>query len=160
MSEQRLSDEEIAAIETRTSAEPKCAGCDRYDGMRLHAPEVCSFGWGPMAHGAIADARALLRDLRQARADLAAETATRTALRTQESRISGLLADAGVPVGDLVEGVRLLAQERTDALAAEQEAHDERGEMRDARGVLLAENDRLRARLADATGMLAEVTRR
>lgn len=52
------------------------------------------------------------------RAALATETATRTALRTQESRISGLLADAGLPVGDLVEGVERLVRERDEARAA------------------------------------------
>ena len=68
-----------------------------------------------------------------ARRDLAAETATRTALRTQESRVMGILADAGVPVGDVVRGVEVLAK-RHDALNAEvnatlrrlQEAHEER----------------------------------
>ena len=44
-----------------------------------------------------------------ARRDLATETATRAALRTQESRILGILADAGVEVGDVVRGVEALA---------------------------------------------------
>lgn len=69
----------------------------------------------------------------QSARDLATETATRTALRTQESRIMGILADASVPVGDVVRGVEALAR-RCDALNAEvnatmrrlQEAHEER----------------------------------
>lgn len=56
-------------------------------------------------------------DAAVARADLAAETATRTALRTQESQISGILADAGMPVGDLVRGVASLVRERDAARA-------------------------------------------
>jgi len=64
-----------------------------------------------------------------ARRDLATETATRAALRTQESRIMGILADAGVPVGDVVRGVEALAR-RHDALNAEVNAlHQELADM-------------------------------
>ena len=65
----------------------------------------------------------------QAARDLATETATRAALRTQESRILGILADAGVPVGDVVRGVEALAR-RHDALNAEVNAlHQELADM-------------------------------
>ena len=64
-----------------------------------------------------------------ARRDLATETATRAALRTQESRVMGILADAGVPVGDVVRGVEALAR-RHDALNAEVNAlHQELADM-------------------------------
>lgn len=99
----------------------------------------------------------LIRDLRQARADLATETATRTALRTQEARVSGLLADAGAPVGDLVTGVAALVAERDKWRTATEEEAYGRGRAegqgltrRSERDVLLAEVDRLRGIAAKA----------
>ena len=48
--------------------------------------------------------------------DLATETAARAALRTQESRALGMLADAGAPV-DLLDGVARVVRERDEARA-------------------------------------------
>lgn len=167
MSEERLTEEEIAAIEVWAcgSAETVSTGVLR-----------------------------LLSDLEAASADLAVETATRTRLRTQESRISGLLADAGMSVGDIVASVAALVanrdhlrrreadiieacervadggQYRADIVSAimrirgerdmwrtnaeearglVMRAQQEHDEMRSARDVLLAEVDRLRAESAE-----------
>jgi hypothetical protein len=62
------------------------------------------------------EVNATLDRLQSAHEGLAAETATRAALRTQESRALGLLADAGAPV-DLLDGIAWVVRERDEALA-------------------------------------------
>jgi len=109
--------------------------------------------WGNIIIVLAARASVAEDQVRQLRADLAEETATRTALRTEASRVSGLLADAGVSAG-LVEGVAALLWQRDVRADDARKATEERDEMRSARDVLLAENDRLRARLADIEACL------
>ena len=87
-------------------------------GLRLMLREVATTNTAGIDHAlrcqrerdaARAEAEEAAAAYNAARRDLATETATRAALRTQESRIMGILADAGVPVGDVVRGVELLA---------------------------------------------------
>lgn len=122
------------------SLDPTCSNCG---GPVIRGHHRTRHGYGGPQHESASDCVAHVRSL------LTTETATREALRTQESRIMGVLADAGAPVGDVVAGVEWIAER----LAAAESRY--LTDMSEAR----AQVEDLGERLAAAEAEVARLTR-